>query len=117
MTIKIICMGLPTPNSALITIQRTGKRFILATAITVETSLEKLGDFDPNAAVKYSIEEVPEKLAAKLLAETDPDEDAGAVLAFENGVELKGEELEAVRDYVRRGMRSTSVVEFKRQVA
>ena len=115
MTIKIICVGLPTPNSALITIQRNGKRFILATAITVETSLEKLGDFDPNAAVKYSVEEVPEKLVAKLLADTDPDEDAGAVLAFEDGRELKGEELEAVRDYLRRGMKSTSVVEFKQR--
>lgn len=116
MTVKIISVGLPTPNSALITIQRIGKRFILATAITVETSLDRLSDFDPNAAVKYSVEEVPEKLVAKLLADTDPDEDAGAVLAFDDGKELKGDDLEAVRDYLRRGMMSTPVVEFKRRL-
>lgn len=113
MTVKIISVGLPTPNSALITIQRDGKRFILATAITVETSLEKLGDFDPNAAVKYSVEEVPEKAVAKLLAATDPDEDAGAIVAYNDGKEVIGDDLEAVRDYLRRGMMSTSVTDFK----
>jgi hypothetical protein len=115
MTIKIVCAGLPSANSTLLTIQRAGRRFVLATVISVQTTPDKIGDFDPNTAVSFDVEEVPENVLLKLFASTDPDEDAGALIAFHDGKTVSGDDLQAIRDYVRRVLKATPVREFKRQ--
>ncbi|MDX1114797.1 hypothetical protein GOL31_23640 [Sinorhizobium medicae] len=115
MAIRIVCAGLPSANSTLLTIQRGGKRFVLVTVINVETSPDRIGEFDPNAAVSFGVEEFPENILKKLFASTDPDEDAGVIIAFHDGKTMSGDDLQAICDYVRRVMKATPVSEYKRQ--
>lgn len=117
MAIKAICLGLQSPNSTMQIIQRGGKRFVLALAISLETSADKLADAMPNTPVTFSIEEVPFAVVKKAFADADPDSDVGAIIALEDGKALSDEALEAVRGYVRRSVMALPVREYKRHLS
>ncbi|MCZ4089059.1 hypothetical protein [Sinorhizobium psoraleae] len=83
--IKVITLGLQSPNSTMQIIQRGGKKFILALCITIETSAANLADAMPNTPVSFGIEEVPFAAVKKAFAESDPDKDIGALIALKDG--------------------------------
>jgi hypothetical protein len=115
--IKVITLGLQSPNSTLNVIQRGGKRFVLALAISLETNAANLADAMPNTPVTFTIEEVPFAVVKKAFADTDPDSDVGAIIAIEDGKALSDEALEAVRGYVRRSVMALPVRDFKRHLS
>ncbi|RVM26246.1 hypothetical protein [Sinorhizobium meliloti] len=115
--IKAICLGLQSPNSTLNIIQRGGKRFVLALAISLETNADNLADAMPNTPVTFSIEEVPFAVVKKAFAETDPDSDVGAIIAMEDGKALSDEAMKAVQGYVRRCVMALPVRDFKRHLS
>lgn len=117
MTIKAICLGLQSPTSTMQIIQRGGKRFVLALAISLETNADNLADAMPNTPVTFSIEEVPFAVVKKAFAGTDPDSDVGAIIAMEDGKALSDEAMKAVQGYVRRCVIALPVRDFKRHLS
>jgi hypothetical protein len=102
--IKAILIGLQQTHSQLTIIQRGGKRFVLALAIEIATTADKIDCMDATTAVSFGLEEVPLSAAKKLLAETEGD--AGAIVAMQDGKSLSGDQLEAMRTYVRRHVKA-----------
>lgn len=114
MTIKVISLGLQSPNSTMNIIQRGGKRIVLALCITLEIDAENLTEVASTTPVTFSIEEVPINAAKALFAESDDEGDIGALVALENGKPVSDEATAAVREYVRRHVMSLPTVDFKR---
>lgn len=102
--IKVICIGLQQPDSQLTIIQRGGKKIVLALAIEIATTVDQIDSIDATTAVSFSLEEVPFSAAKKLLAETD--DDVGGMVALDNGKSLSGDQLEALKTYVRRHVKA-----------
>lgn len=108
--IKILNFGIHSPNSSLNIIQRNGKKIVLALAITIETTADKISEIDPTTPVSFGLEEVPLKAVQKLISESDG---VGAIVAIEFGKPLSGDALEASREYVRRYVGTVSVSDLK----
>ncbi|TWF56378.1 hypothetical protein [Neorhizobium alkalisoli] len=109
--IKAILIGLQQTDSQIQIIQRGGKRFVLALAIEIATTADQIDSIDATTAVSFSLEEVPLSAARKLLAEMDGD--AGAIVAMQDGKSLSGDDLEALKTYVRRHVKALPVATIK----
>lgn len=107
--IKIINLGLQSPNSSMTIIQRGGKKLVLALVIEIETTVDRIGDIDPNTPVSFSVEEVPYKAALKLLGERGHD--MGVLIALENGKPVSDEATSVLRDFVRRSVKALPVAD------
>ena len=116
MAIKVITVGLQSPNSALTVIQRGGKKIVLALVINIGISAENLSKIDPETPVSFAIEEVPLAAAKKLLAESEGD-DVGGLIAIEWGKQLPEEETGLIKDFVRQSVMALPVMGLRRQVA
>ena len=108
--IKILNFGFHSPNSSLNIIQRNGKKIVLALAISIDTTAEKIGEIDPTTPVSFGLEEVPLKAVQKLMSESDG---VGAIVAIEFGKPLTGYALEASREYVRRYVGVLAISDLK----
>lgn len=82
--IKVISFGTNTPDNRLQICKRNGRRTCLALAITIDVISERLDhDLNSDATVTFSIEEVPEKAALKVIRDTE--EGGQAILVIEYG--------------------------------
>lgn len=80
--IKVISFGTNSPDNRINIIQRNGKRVCLALAIEIDVISERLEDLTSQAAVNFSIEEVPEKAARKVIADTEEGGQAALILEY-----------------------------------
>ena len=115
MTIKVISMGLQSPNSSMNIIQRGGKKIVLALCITIDITADQIANVDANTPVLFGVEEVPINAAKALFAESDDEGDIGALVALEDGKPVDKETTAAVCEYVRRIVMALPVTEFKRR--
>jgi hypothetical protein len=116
LAIKVITVGLQSPNSTLNVIQRGGKKIILALVINIGISAENLAKIDPDTPVSFAIEEVPLAAAKKLVAETEGD-DIGGLIAIEWSKPLPEGQTRLVKEFVRRSVMSLPVADLKPQLA
>lgn len=82
--IKALFFGTNSPGNQIQICKRNGKRTCLALAITIDVIGERIDqDLNSEATVNFSIEEVPEKAALKVIADTE--EGGQAILVIEYG--------------------------------
>ncbi len=106
MTIKVISFGAKTEGNRLTIVQRGGKRVVLATTIEIDCISERIDKIDTETAVTFGLEEIPEKVARKVLEDTLDGQPAIVVMEYQKAVK------DDVRDKV-----SAFVAKCVRQVA
>lgn len=106
MTIKVISFGSKASYNRMTIIQRGGKRVVLATTIEIDCVSERIDKIDSETTVVFGIEEIPEKVARKVLEDTPDGQPAIVVMEYQKAVK------DDVRDKV-----SAFVAKCVRQVA
>lgn len=82
--LKVTSFGTNTPGNQIQICKRNGKRTCLALAITIDVIGERIDqDLNSEATVNFSIEEVPEKAALKVIADTKEGDQA--IIVIEHG--------------------------------
>ncbi|AYD00900.1 hypothetical protein [Neorhizobium sp. NCHU2750] len=86
MTIKVISFGVNTPHNRLTLVRRGGKRIVLATTIEIDCISERIDKIDSDTAVVFGLEEIPEKVARKVLEDTPEGLPAIVVMEYQKAV-------------------------------
>jgi len=106
MTIKVISFGTNTADNRLTLVQRGGKRIVLATTIDIDIISERIDKIDKDTAVVFGLEEIPEKVARKVLEDTP--EGHCAVVVMEYGKAVKDDVRDKVAAFVGKCVRQVA---------
>ncbi|WP_313199905.1 hypothetical protein [Rhizobium sp.] len=86
--LKAISFGTNTPDNRLNIVQRNGKRICLALTIEIDVIGERIKeDLNSEAAVNFSVSEIPIEVAKKVIADTAEGQPAIFVLEYNKQVE------------------------------
>lgn len=106
MTIKVISFGSNTDSNRLTIVQRGGKRIVLATTIEIDIISERIDKIDKDTTVVFGLEEIPEKVARKVLEDTA--EGQSAIVVMEYGRAVKDDVKDKVAAFVAKCVRQVA---------
>ncbi|AYD01759.1 hypothetical protein [Neorhizobium sp. NCHU2750] len=106
--IKVILFGANTPENRINIAQRNGKKIALAVSLELDVISERLEDLNSQAAVNFSITEIPLDVAKKVIADTA--EGQPAIVVMEYGKPVKDAVKDKVADWVAKCVRQVPLL-------